>query len=80
MVLAFEVDYERQLQHLWLASGPYVYRAQLSFAYETGVCQLVIWPTRPMWRVDLLILHSAWRVDHTGVTIWLLVGRVVGFS
>jgi len=23
------------------------------------------------WRVDLLILHSAWRVDHTVVTSWL---------
>jgi len=33
--------------------------------------QLITWPTRHMWRVDLLILHSAWRVDHTGVTSWL---------
>ena len=28
-------------------------------------------PTRHMWRVDLFILHSAWRVDHTVVTSWL---------
>jgi len=27
------------------------------------------------WWVDLLILHSAWQVDHTGVTSWLLVWR-----
>jgi len=29
--------------------------------------------TAHMWRVDFLILHSAWRVDHTGVTSWLAV-------
>ena len=42
--------------------------------------QLGTRPTRHMWRLDLLILHSVWRVDHTGVTSWLLVGRVVGTS
>ena len=48
--------------------------------YRAAASQLVTWPTRHMWRVDLLILHSAWRVDHTCVTSWLLVGRVVGSS
>jgi len=52
-----------------------------SVAWPVGAAsQLVTWPTRHMWWVDLLILHSTWRVDHTGVTSWLLVGRVVGSS
>ena len=51
-----------------------------SITFKTATGQLGTRPTRHMWRVDLLILHSVWRVDHTGVTSWLLVGRVLGYS
>jgi len=55
-------------------------RRLLFIAFLSATGQLGTRPTRHLWRVDLLILHTVWRVDHTDVTSWLLVGRVVGYS